>query len=170
MEGVSLLEILIWVSPNKSGIVIPFCLQSQNSTSYQNLIFCLHGNENTRFYFTKTKQNSYYLNLFHESIYFRIYVGFPHPGLNVSPNIFSPAFFLVSTDARNSPSVCSDLPMWSTVMRTTVLYYFICNAYIYTKCMYIWYYFIHNICWNVKNILYSNFMIIYRLCKVLSFT
>ena len=34
MEGVSLLEILIWVSPNKSGIVIPFCLQSQNSTSY----------------------------------------------------------------------------------------------------------------------------------------
>ena len=39
--------------------------------------------------------------------------------------------------------------------------------YIY---MYIWYHFIHNICWNVKNILYSNFMIIYRLCKVLSFT
>jgi hypothetical protein len=26
MEGVSLLEILIWVSPNKSGILIPFCL------------------------------------------------------------------------------------------------------------------------------------------------
>jgi hypothetical protein len=37
MEGVSLLEILIWVSPNKSGICIPFCLQSQNSTSYHNL-------------------------------------------------------------------------------------------------------------------------------------
>jgi hypothetical protein len=44
------------------------------------------------------------------------------------------------------------------------------QCYIYTKCMYIWYHFIHNICWNVKNILYSNFMIIYRLCKVLSFT
>jgi hypothetical protein len=41
--------------------------------------FFLHGNENTRFYFTNTKQSSYYLNLFHESIYFRIYVGFPHP-------------------------------------------------------------------------------------------
>ena len=96
-------------------------------------IFCL-GNENTRFYLAKTKQSSYNLNLSHESIYFRIYVGFPHPGLNVSPNIFSPAFFLVSTDARNSPSVCSDLPMWSTVMRTTVLYYFICNAiYIYIQ-------------------------------------
>ena len=35
MERVSLLEILIWVSHNKSGILIPFCLQSQNSTSYQ---------------------------------------------------------------------------------------------------------------------------------------
>jgi len=45
-------------------------------------------NENTRFYFTKTKQSSYYLNLFHERIYFRIYVGFPHPGLNVSPQHF----------------------------------------------------------------------------------
>jgi hypothetical protein len=44
------------------------------------------------------------------------------------------------------------------------------QCYIYTKCMYIWYHFIHNICWNVKNILYSNFMIIYRLCKALSFT
>jgi hypothetical protein len=40
----------------------------------------------------------------------------------------------------------------------------------YTKCMYILYHFSHSICWNVKNILYSNFMIIYRLCKVLSFT
>jgi hypothetical protein len=99
MEGVSLLEILIWVShiwkgiliwasPNKSGILKLFCLQSQNSTSYYNLIFFLHGNENTRLYFTKTKQSSYYLNLFHESIYFRIYVGFPHPGLNVSPQHF----------------------------------------------------------------------------------
>ena len=35
-------------------------------------------------HFNKTKQSSYYLNLFHESIYFRIYVGFPHPGLNVN--------------------------------------------------------------------------------------
>ena len=100
VEGVSLLEILIWVSPNKSGIFIPFCLQSQNSTSYQNLNFFLHGND-------KTKQSSYYLNLFHESIYF------PHPGLNVSPQHFqSRGFFLVSTDARNSPSTCGDLPMW----------------------------------------------------------
>jgi hypothetical protein len=46
------------------------------------------GNENTSFNFTKTKQSSYYLNLFHESIYFRICVGFPHPGLNVSPQHF----------------------------------------------------------------------------------
>ena len=61
--------------------------------------FFLHGNENTRFYFTKTKRSSYYLNLFHESIYFRNYVGFPHPGLNVSPNIFSPAVFF-SLDRR----------------------------------------------------------------------
>ena len=46
------------------------------------------------------------------------------------------AFFLVSTDARNSPSVCGDLPLWSTVMRTTVLYYFICNAiYIQNVCI-----------------------------------
>ena len=37
MEGVSLLEILIWARHNKSGILIPFCLQSQNSTSYQNV-------------------------------------------------------------------------------------------------------------------------------------
>jgi hypothetical protein len=63
--------------------------------------------------------------------------------------------------ALNSPSVCGDLPMWSTVMRTTVLYYFICNA-IYIQNV------IHNICCNVKNILYSNFMIIYRLCRVQS--
>jgi hypothetical protein len=84
--------------------------------------FFLHGNENTRFYFTKTKQSSYYLNLFHGSIYFLIYVGFPHPGLNVSPqHIESRVFFIVSTEARNSPSVCGDLPMWSTVMRITVL-------------------------------------------------
>ena len=41
--------------------------------------------------------------------------------------------------------------------------------YIYMY-MYIWHHFIHNICWNIKNILYSNCMIIYRLCKVLSFT
>jgi len=44
----------------------------------------LLGKDNTSFNFTKTKQSSYY-----ESIYFRIYVGFPHPGLNVSPNTFS---------------------------------------------------------------------------------
>ena len=37
MEGTSLLELLIWTSHNKSGILIPFCLQSQNSTSYQNV-------------------------------------------------------------------------------------------------------------------------------------
>ena len=37
MEGVSLLEILIWVSHNKSGILVPFCLQSQNSTSNENV-------------------------------------------------------------------------------------------------------------------------------------
>ena len=52
------------------------------------------GNNNTSFNFTKTKKNSYYLNLFHERIYFRIYVGFPHPRLNVSPNTFS-----LATDA-----------------------------------------------------------------------
>jgi hypothetical protein len=63
------------------------------------LNFFLLGNENTSFNFPKTKQNSYYLNLFHESIYFRICVGLP----------------------RNCPSVCGDLPMWSTIMRTTVL-------------------------------------------------
>ena len=80
-----------------------------------------------------------------------------------APTFLVPRFFLVSTDARISPSVCGDLPMWSTVMRTTVLYYFICNA-IYIQNV------IHNICCNVKNILYSNFMIIYRLCRVLSFT
>ena len=46
--------------------------------------------------------------------------------------------FLVSIDARNSPSVCGDLPMWSIVMRTTVLYYFICNAiYIYKMYVYL---------------------------------
>ena len=53
--------------------------------------------------------------------------------------------------------------MWSTVMRTTVLYYFICNA-IYIQNV------IHNIYCNVNNILYSNFMIIYRMCRVFSFT
>ena len=36
MEGVSLLEILIWASRNKSGILIPFCLQSQKQQSCQN--------------------------------------------------------------------------------------------------------------------------------------
>jgi hypothetical protein len=58
--------------------------------------------------------------------------------------------------------------MWSTVIRTTVLYYFICNAiYIQNVCIYL----VSGIIfWNVKNILYSNFMIIYRLCKVLLFT
>ena len=45
-------------------------------------------NENTIFYLIKTKQSCYYLNLFHESIYLRFYVGFPHPGLNVSPKHF----------------------------------------------------------------------------------
>jgi len=49
----------------------------------------------------KTKQSCYYLNLFHESIYFRIYVGFTHVGLNVSFYTF-----LVSRkDSRNSRSV-----------------------------------------------------------------
>jgi len=67
------------------------------------------GNKNTRFYLTKTKQSSYYLNLVHESIYFRIYVGFPHPGLNVSAPTFLVS--LRETDARYSPSVCGDLPM-----------------------------------------------------------
>jgi hypothetical protein len=64
MEGVSLLEILIWASPNKSGILIPFCLQSQKQHLILEFDFFLHGNENTKFYFTKTKQSSYYLNLF----------------------------------------------------------------------------------------------------------
>ena len=115
----------------------PFVYKAKTARHIRIWFFFLHGNENTRFYFKKTKQISYYLNLYHESIYFRIYVGFPHPGLNVSPNIFSPAgFFLVSIDATNSPSVCSDLPMWSTVMRTTVLYYFICNAiYVQNVCI-----------------------------------
>jgi hypothetical protein len=52
------------------------------------------------------------------------------------PTFLVSRFFLVSTDARISPSVCGDLPMWSTVMRTTVLYYFICNAiYIQNVCI-----------------------------------
>jgi hypothetical protein len=88
MEGVSLLEILIWVSPNKSGILVPLLFTKTKQHVILKFDFFLHGNENTRFYFTKTKQSSYYLNLFHESIYFRIYVGFPHPGLNVSPQHF----------------------------------------------------------------------------------
>ena len=29
--------LILWVSHNKSGILIPFCLQSQNSASYQNV-------------------------------------------------------------------------------------------------------------------------------------
>jgi hypothetical protein len=49
----------------------------------------------------KTKQSCYYLNLFHESNYFRIYVGFTHVGLNVSAYTL-----LVSCeDSRNSRSV-----------------------------------------------------------------
>jgi hypothetical protein len=65
---------------------------------------------------------------------------------------------------------CGDLPLWSTVMRTTVLYYFICNAiYIQNVCISGIILFITFVGMS-KNILYSNFMIIYRLCKVLSFT
>jgi hypothetical protein len=43
--------------------------------------------------FISQKQNNYYLNLFHESIYFRIHDGFPHPGLNVSPQLFQSGVF-----------------------------------------------------------------------------
>ena len=58
-------------------------------------------NENTIFYLIKTKQSCYYLDLFHESIYFCIYVGFTHVGLYVSAYTF-----LVSCeDSRNSRSV-----------------------------------------------------------------
>ena len=58
-------------------------------------------NENTIFYLMKTKQSCYYLILFHESSYFRIYVGFTHVGSNVS--VYT---FLVSReDSRNSRSV-----------------------------------------------------------------
>ena len=45
--------------------------------------------------FHKTKQFCYYLNRFHESIYFRIYFDFRHPCLNVSARTF-----LVSRDQR----------------------------------------------------------------------
>ena len=58
-------------------------------------------NENTIFYLIKTKQSCYYLNLFHESIDFRIYVGCTHVGLNVSAYTF-----LVSReDSSNGRSV-----------------------------------------------------------------
>jgi hypothetical protein len=60
-------------------------------------------NENTIFYLIKTKQSCYYLNLFHESIYFRIYVGFTHVGLNVSDYTF-----LVSRNSRQA-SVTGEL-------------------------------------------------------------
>ena len=45
--------------------------------------------------------------LFRESIYFRIYVGFPHPGLDVSaPTFQSREEEDRETNARNSASVC----------------------------------------------------------------
>jgi hypothetical protein len=42
------------------------------------------GNENTRFYLRKTKQSSYYLNLFHESNLLSYLCWLTNPGLNVS--------------------------------------------------------------------------------------
>ena len=41
MEGVSLLEILIWVSHNKSGILIPFCLQAKTARHIRMLIISI---------------------------------------------------------------------------------------------------------------------------------
>jgi hypothetical protein len=46
------------------------------------------GNENTRFYLTKTKQSGYYLNLFHESNLLSYLCWLTHPGLNVSALTF----------------------------------------------------------------------------------
>ena len=59
MEGVSLLEILIWASHNKSGILIPFCLQSQNSKSYQNANYFYQFHLTTQKKKTKCIQNIY---------------------------------------------------------------------------------------------------------------
>ena len=59
MEGVSLLEILLWASHNKSGILIPFCLQSQNSTSYQNVNYFYQFHLTTQKKKTKCIQNIY---------------------------------------------------------------------------------------------------------------
>ena len=65
------------------------------------VVFFYLLNENTIFYLMKTKQSCYYFNLFHESIYVRIYVGFTHVGLNVRAYTF-----LVShEDSRHSQSV-----------------------------------------------------------------
>jgi hypothetical protein len=80
------------------------------------------GNENTRFYLTKTKQSGYYLNLFHESNLLSYLCWLTHPGLNVNaPTFQSRDQYIRETDARNWASVCG-LPGWSTVMRTNVLY------------------------------------------------
>ena len=59
MEGVSLLEILIWASHNKSGILIPFCLQSQNITSYQNVNYFYQFHLTTQKKKAKCIQNIY---------------------------------------------------------------------------------------------------------------
>ena len=75
------------------------------------------GNENTRFYLTKTKQSGYYLiNLFHESNLLSYLCWLTHPGLNVSALTFkSRDQYIRETGARNRASVCG-LPGWSTVM------------------------------------------------------
>jgi hypothetical protein len=80
------------------------------------------GNENTRLYLTKTKQSSYYFNLFQESNLLSYLCWLTHPGLNVStPTFRSRDQYIREIDARNRASVCG-LPGWSTVMRTNVLY------------------------------------------------
>jgi hypothetical protein len=81
-----------------------------------------HHKQDTRFYFTKTKQSGYYLNLFHESNLLSYLCWLTHLGLNVSaPTFKSCDQYIFETDARNRESVCG-LPEWSTVMRTDVLY------------------------------------------------
>ena len=88
----------------KPVTVIQVCVYTRRKMFMRNLhrnSFFNLLNENTILYLIKTKQNCYYLNLFRESIYFRIYVCFTHVGINVSAYTF-----LVSReDSRNSRSV-----------------------------------------------------------------
>jgi hypothetical protein len=85
------------------------------------------GNENTRLYLAKTKQSSYYFNLFHESNLLSYLCWLTHPSLNVSTPTFYHAIVhlvlsirehrrLFVTDLRDNNCLCfyQRKPTWKS--------------------------------------------------------